>query len=189
MSDCLPFIRYVIFFTIFVISFVCIFIRNLEVIGFGMMYAINIIMSIFLSSDLLGSLRKTDPGVFIIAAMLLMNFIAFTMIIVTLAHLHLKYSKKDEKIYLSNENKYKMYVFKVLFITVLTILGVLSAFFFAEDPSRSFFDYLFTEGKINPIVKFIIFISKIILSFAGLGIASYNVYLSKTLMSLKYSQL
>ena len=35
---------YIIFLTIYIISFVCIFKRNVELIGYGLLYAINIFL-------------------------------------------------------------------------------------------------------------------------------------------------
>ena len=56
-----PISYYIIFLTIYILAFVCIFEKNVQLIGYGLLYTINILASIFLVKDLHSKIANNVP--------------------------------------------------------------------------------------------------------------------------------
>jgi len=186
MEDCHPFFRYLIFFIIFLIGFFCMFIKNIELIGIGIVFAINIINSYFLGIDILNhpSVERGDiTFMVIIYISLIFLFVSSILIMITLKDLHATYSKMGSKIKMSAENKKKYNQYKLIFMICIIFIGVLSLIYFLQPSEYDFFRIIY-GNKYYIILSLLLALIKYGLSASVLGLSAYLVYLSNDLAQL-----
>jgi len=187
-GDRYPIITYIIFFIIFVMSFIAIYVRNSALVAIALLYVINIIYSMILLKDMFTSSRSEEIITFIIMAILVLNAVSSTMVVFTFRTLHARFNKKNETIKLSDKSKKQMSVYFTMFITTIAFTWFLAMFYFGDDRATNFFDYNFIGRSLPPKLLVLIFILKISTCIAGLGLSAYMVFLSDRFSKLKRSQ-
>ena len=94
IKNCFPIINYICFFILFCVSFIALYISNSVLLGISLLYVINAIYTIFLIKDMF-SIKKSEQVIsMILFAILIMNAISSTFIILTLRKLHTRYNTK-----------------------------------------------------------------------------------------------
>lgn len=177
-------IYYISYFIVFVLTCVCLFNNNLELIGFGLLFVINLITSLNVANDILNYNLNNDIIMFILAIGLTFTFVSIFLMLITLGSLHIKYTKEGTPIILSKKNRTDLDNFKIIVITNICVLGVLCFLFFISN--KSFF---FINFNSQYLLNFFILFIKIIFSIGTIGMSSYLVYLSNHFSKLGYSQL
>lgn len=174
---------YIIFLTIYIISFVCIFKKNVELIGYGLLYAINIFATIFCVKDLYIKLNDKYTTIFLcLIITLILNIVSSSLFIVSIARIY-KFSKDKQQIVLSPANKKIIHVYRDLFISILVSLWVVLLYIFiSKTPSFNIND-IFSKGFKIGIVETI----KFLLLTYPLAISSYLVYHSNNLVTITRS--
>jgi hypothetical protein len=186
MEDCHPFFRYLIFFIIFLIGFFCMFIKNIELIGIGIVFVINIINSYFLGIDILNhpSVERGEiTFMVIIFISLAFLFVSSILIMITLKDLHATYSKMGSKIKMSAENRKKYSKYKIIFMLCIIFIGILSLIYFLQPSEYDFFRIVYGT-KYYIVLSILLALIKYGLSAAVLGLSAYSVYLSNDLAHL-----
>jgi hypothetical protein len=177
-------IYYISYFIIFVLACVCLFNRNLELIGFGLIFVINLITSLNVANDIINNKLNNDIIVFVLAIGMTFTFVSIFLILITIGSLHIKYTKAGTPIILSKDNRKKLDDFKIILITNISVLGVLIFLFFVSD--KSFF---FINFNSNYLLNFFILFIKFIFSLGTIGMSSYLIYLSNLFSKLGYTYL
>jgi hypothetical protein len=177
-------IYYTSYFIIFVLVCVCLFNSNLELIGFGLLFVINLITSLHIANDIINYKLNNDIIVFILSIGLTFTFVSIFLMLITLGSLHIKYTKAGTPIVLSTKNRKKLDDFKIIVITNICVLGVLCFLYLISNKSFFFIDF-----NSQYLLNFFILFIKIIFSIGTVGMSSYLVYLSNIFSKLGYSQL
>ena len=188
VKDCFPILNYLIFFIVFVLAFIAIYVKNAALVGITLLYFINIIYSMVLIKDMFLSKKSEQLITFIITAILALNAVSSSMVMFTFKTLHAKFNKKEETLKLSDKSKKQMSVYFTMFITTIAFTWFLSLFYFGENETTNFFDYIFVGKSIPPKLLVVIFILKISTCIAGLGLSAYMVFLADRFSKLKRSQ-
>lgn len=186
--DRFPMITYFIFFILFVMAFIAIYIRNSALVGITLLYVVNIVYSMILIKDMFLSKKSEQIITFIISAILVLNAISSTLVVFTFKGLHAKFNQKKETLKLSDKSKKQMSVYFTMFITTIAFIWFLVMFYFGEGGAVNFFNYMFVGKSIPPKLLVLIFILKISICIAGLGLSAYMVFLSDQFSKLKNSQ-
>ena len=183
--DITPVSYYIIFLTIYIISFVCIFKKNVELIGYGLLYAINIFATIFCVKDLYIKLYDKYSTIFLsLIITLILNIVSSSLFIVSIARIY-KFSKDKQEIVLSYQNKKKIQLYRDLFISILVSLwGVLLYIFISKTPSFNINDIISKGLKIGSIE-----IIKFLLLTFPIAASSYSVYHANNLVTITRSLL
>ena len=187
-KNCFPVLNYIIFFIVFVMAFIAIYVRNSALVGIVLLYVINLVYSMILIKDMFLSKKSEQIITFIILAILVLNAVSSTMVMFTFKTLHAKFNKNNETLKLSEKSKKQMSVYFTMFITTIVFTWFLAMFYFGENETINFFDYMFVGKSIPPKLLVIIFILKISTCIAGLGLSAYMVFLSDRFSKLKNSQ-
>ena len=182
-------VAYTIFSAIYIISFVCIYNKNLALLGSILLYFINIIVSIFLAKDLLISKRSEQLITYIIIAVLAMNMVSSSFVMMTIQTLHTKNVKDNKNIKLSNKNRDILSVYFTMFICTIVFIGILALFYFIESPGEPFLNTVFIGKEYSPKILIAITLFKIALIGTSLGLSSYMVYLGTEFSKLKRKML
>ena len=177
-------IYYISYFIVFILTCVCLFNNNLELIGFGLLFVINLITSLNVANDILNYKLNNDIIMFILAIGLTFTFVSIFLILITMGSLHIKYTKIGTPIVLSKKNRKKLDDFKIIVITNISVLSVLCFLFLITD--KSFF---FINFNSHYLLNFFILFIKYVFSFGTVGMSSYLVYLSNQFSKLGYSHL
>lgn len=181
--------KYINFAIIHIISFIMMYNTNLELIGIGFTFAINIITNIFLTMDIINSPKRNDIVIIILLCAIIANFISSVFILTTLRQLHLKYKHKDSKIELSRENRNILNLFKFLFVTNIVFITILSILFFTlyKTDSGNFLPFFNATFDKNGYIinEFIWLIFKVVLSISTLVISGYMIYYSYNILKLR----
>lgn len=161
--------------------------NNLEMIGVGMTIAVNILMNVFLFTDILNSPKKYDIVLYVLIFSMAGLFISEVFTLMTLTNLHQKYKLKGSPIQFTQENREKFNIFKTLFITLIVLITVIAGLFFTlpkigTDDYQQFFYF---DGSFNQILSAF----KVLLSLAALGITGYLIYHTYKFSKLRKSQL
>jgi hypothetical protein len=183
--DITPVSYYIIFLTIYIISFVCIFKKNVELIGYGLLYAINIFATIFCVKDLYIKLNDKYTTIFLFLIIsLILNIVSSSLFIVSIARIY-KFSKDKQEIVLSRANKKKIQLYRDLFISILVSLWVVLLYIFiSKTPSFNIND-IYSKGlKIGTIE-----IIKFLLLTFPVAASSYLVYHANNLVTITRSLL
>lgn len=182
--DSITYSTYVVILVLFIIAFISSFNSNISLLGVVLLYFVNLIYTLTLSKDVLNS-PKADFSLivlFLVISVLGLNVVSSTMIINTLRKLHAIFLKKKDTVKLSDKNRKKLSLFVALWIISLVSLTIIMAFYFIEPVSEPFFNYMFADKELSPIVVlagFVVKIACIILSFVSASymmIIAYNFY-------------
>ena len=178
-----PISYYIVFLTIYIISFFCMFEKNIELIGYGLLYAINIFATIFCAKDLYIKLSDKYFAIFLsLIITLILNIVSSSLFIVSIARIY-KFSKDKPEIVLSRANKKKIQLYRDLFISVLVSLWVVLLYIFVSKiPSFNVNVILGSEFKISMIE-----IMKFLLLAYPLAISGYLVYHANNLVTITRS--
>ena len=187
--NCLPIISYLIIGVVYIMSFYCLYKRNVALLGALLLYIINLFFTIFITKDMLLSERSEESITFIIIAILALNMASSSLVIMMLRTLHAKYTKNNENVKLSTVNRAKLSKYFAMFICTIVFVWVLVFFYFSGDMSRMYFDYVFIGQSTSPEILMVKLFLKVVLSIAGLGMSGYMVYLGNNLSKLKRKQL
>ncbi len=187
--NCLPIISYLIIGVVYIMSFYCLYKRNVALLGALLLYIINLFFTIFITKDMLLSERSEESITFIIIAILGLNMASSSLVIMMLRTLHAKYTKNNENVKLSTVNRAKLSKYFAMFICTIVFVWVLVFFYFSGDMSRMYFDYVFIGQSTSPEILMVKLFLKVVLSIAGLGMSGYMVYLGNNLSKLKRKQL
>lgn len=188
-KNCLPVISYTLFIVVYIMSFICIYKRNVVLLGVMLLYIINIIYSVFLIKDMFLWKKSEQIITFIITAILLLNLASSSLIIMTFRTLHAKYNKNGETIKLSPQNRERISKYFTMFICTIVFVWVLAMYYFVEDESVEYFSFVFIGQNASPSMLVTKFLMKIALSITSLGLSGYMVYLANKLSKLRRSQL
>jgi lysylphosphatidylglycerol synthetase-like protein (DUF2156 family) len=177
-----PISYYIIFLTIYILAFVCIFEKNVQLIGYGLLYTINILASIFLVKDLHSKIANNVPIFVGIIIIIILNIVSSSLLIVSISRIY-KYSKDDEKLVLSYNNINKIYLYRDLFISVLVFLWIILLYIFIE-PNPSFnIDNVFDKNLKMGIIEFF----KLIMFAYPLAMSPFLVYHANNLVNITTS--
>ena len=184
---CLKYLSYIVIYILFIISFYCVYNKNVSLLGILLLYLTNVIYSIFTVKDLLESQKKNTNQLItlIIFSIVVINIVSSSVIISTLKSLHATYSKKEENIQISSKSRKLISIYIALWITVIVLLFILCSFYFLEPPTFTFFDYNFNNKGVSPMLLLLSFFLKVILSVGGLGLSGYMMYISTIFSSSK----
>lgn len=188
-KNCFPIISYTLFIVVYIMSFFCIYKRNVALLGVMLLYIINIIYSVFLIKDMFLWTKSEQIITFIITAVLLLNFVSSSLIVMTLRTLHAKYNKNGETIKLAPQNQARISQFFTMFICTIVFVWVLAMYYFVEGESVEYFSFVFIGQNASPGMLVAKFLMKISLSITSLGLSGYMVYLANKLSKLRRSQL
>ena len=183
--DMTPVSYYIIFLTIYIISFVCIFKKNVELIGYGLLYAINIFATIFCVKDLYIKLNDKYSTIFLtLIITLILNIVSSSLFIVSISRIY-KFSKDKQEIVLSRANKKKIQLYRDLFISILVSLWVVLLYIFISKTLSFNINDIYSKGlKIGTIE-----IIKFLLLTYPLAVSSYLVYHANNLVTITRSLL
>jgi len=182
---------YIIFLTIYILSFVCIFKRNVELIGYGLLYAINIFATIFCVKDLYIKLSDKYSTIFLsLIIVFILNIVSSSLFIVSISRIY-KFSKDEQELVLSYQNKKKIQLYRDLFISILVSLWVILFYIFVSKEKTLSFDIskVFREDSNIKIIERIIEIIKFLLLAYPLALSSYLVYHANNLVTITRSLL
>jgi len=181
--DMTPVSYYIIFLTIYIISFVCIFKKNVELIGYGLLYAINIFATIFCVKDLYIKLNDKYSTIFLtLIITLILNIVSSSLFIVSISRIY-KFSKDKQEIVLSRANKKKIQLYRDLFISILVSLWVVLLYIFISKTLSFNINDIYSKGlKIGTIE-----IIKFLLLTYPLAVSSYLVYHANNLVTITRS--
>jgi len=188
MGNC-TFAFFMMFLATYIIGFYCIYKRNLEFIGLGLLYIINIFASIFCASNLLNILNPLL--IFgILCIILIFNIVAFTLLMITMFRVYDFSTKKgSEELILSPKNKKIVKLFKDLFISSVVFIWTFLIIFAFHDKSKLFIDSnnfdFYKKSLIIPMFE----IFKIILLTYPLGVSIYLIVSTNKLAMLTRSLL
>jgi hypothetical protein len=188
IKNSFPVITYICLFLVFCIAFVAIYIRNSVLIGVTLLYVINLVYSLFLVKDMFSSEKSEQIITFVITAILAMNAVSSTFVMMTLKNLHANFNKKGDTLKLSKKNRKNLSIYFTMFITTIAFTWFLALFYFGENENANFFDYVFVGKIFSPRTLMIIFILKICVCLAGLGLSGYMVFLGERFTKLKNTQ-
>jgi hypothetical protein len=180
-----PVSYYIIFLTIYIISFFCMFEKNIELIGYGLLYAINIFATIFCVKDLYIKLNDKYTTIFLtLIITLILNIVSSSLFIVSISRIY-KFSKDKQEIVLSHQNKKKIQLYRDLFISILVSLWVVLLYIFiSKTPSFNINDIISKGLKIGSVE-----IIKFLLLTYPLALSSYLVYHTNNLVTITRSLL
>jgi len=188
MGDC-TFAFYIMFLATYIIGFYCIYKKNLEFIGLGLLYIINIFASIFCASNLLNTL--TPPLIFgILCVILIFNIVAFTLLMITMSRVYKFTTKKgSEELILSPKNKKIVKLFKNLFVSSLVFIWTFLIIFFFHYNKKPFIDLNNFDFYGTPLIIPMFEIFKTILLAYPLGVSIYLIVSTNKLAMLTRSLL
>lgn len=205
MNEFKEFFKYVYLFVIQVLTFIMMYVKNLEFIGIIIGIIIATVTHIFLIMNIFMSDKKNDLILYFILFSIILFFVSSVFMLKTLTHLQSKYSEKGSLIMLTNENRNWLDTYKRLFITSILTIGILGLSFFTlkkispltspnmntslqSNQYESFFQI--EEMLTNPDIKsLLIFIIKWVFSSSALFTTSYMVYISNILSKINANQL
>ena len=193
MGDC-TFAFYMMFLATYIIGFHCIYKKNLEFIGLGLLYIINIFASIFCASNLLGKLQPM-PVFGILCIIFIFNIVAFTLLMITISRVYKFTTKKgSDDVILSPHNKKIIKRFKDLFISSLVFIWAFLILFVFHDKKSTATDIPFIDlNNFNfsekPLIIPMFEIFKTILLAYPLGVSIYLIVSTNNLAMVTRSLL
>lgn len=188
-KNCFPAISYVLFVVVYIMSFICIYKRNVALLGVMLLYVINIIYSLFLMKDMFLWTKSEQIITFIMSAILILNIASSSLIMMTFRTLHAKYNKNNETIKLSPQNKARISQYFTMLICTIVFVWVLAIYYFIEGENVEFFSFVFIGQNTSPFRLIVKFLAKVALCITSLGLSGYMVYLANKLSKLRRSQL
>lgn len=167
---------YIMFLTIYIISFVCIFKKNAEYIGYGLLYAINVFATIFCVKDIYIKLGDKDMFFIIILVILILNIVSSSLFILSIARIY-KFTKEKNKPALSPKNRKKIHLYRDLFISVIVcMIAVLMYVLITKSKPVFNINIILENNKKYGLLEKIIETIKMLLILYSLATSSYLVY-------------
>lgn len=189
MAGYQKFFKYINFFIIYVISFVLMFKQNLEMLGVGMSFIINMIAQLFLLMDINSSPKSRDIIALILSFAILMVFISNVMVSIKLTELHSAYSRKELPVRLDKDDQTSFNIYKIVYITIVMLIGISAFLYFGvlevkEGVYEPYFNFDFSKyvdsnNNINFMgvgLQLFMLILKGSMMLAILGIGGYMLY-------------
>jgi ABC-type Fe3+ transport system permease subunit len=162
--------------------------RNLELIGLGIVFVMNMVTSYYLSYDIYDISKNTNHPTFLYVIYASMLFVTISSVLMSITLMQLKNiynSNGEENIQFSPENKKKYNEFKGIFITCIVFIGILCLIFVLQPNTYGFYSFCFEFDKeLYYIPCLILYSMKIVLSGLLLGLSSYLVYIANDLAKL-----
>lgn len=157
------------YLALFIICFIHFFNSDNESMSLLLLLTFHSFFTIFIfifKSYIFGSTTITNYIFYSLFAGNILSFISLLLVAIAYSHLYNEYKlKNDENVPLSNFYAKKMKIFKILYITSISI--ILSILFLLNFPTNVFVTYIST-----------------ILSTSLLGITGYSVYNSNIILKL-----
>ena len=177
-DDCMSFVSYIVSFVVFVMAIYTIYVPVISLFGIILLYFMNAVYSVLLAKDLFSSPKSADSPliVFIFVAILGLNIASSTMIMLAIRKINADYSKKSQKMELSEKTRNILSVYIAAWIFTIIMVWVLSLFYFMEPATKSFFSYEFVGAELSPFFMMMGFIIKVAFSALSLALSGYMVY-------------
>ena len=190
-DDCLTFISYVSIFSMFLLSFYYVYHKSAWLLGILLLYLVNIVWSVLFAKDIFASEKANIAPLIslILIAILSMNIVSSTMVMMTLRNLHASFLKKESSIELSDKSRKMLKDYLKLWIATIVMTWVLFAFYFIEPASEPFLNYIFVGQTLSPFFMFTGFLIKIVFALVSVSFSAYMVFLGKTFSDIKTKQL
>jgi len=175
---------FIMFVIVYIISFFCMFEKNVELIGYGLLYTINIFASIFFINDVQLKLTNNNIAFPILAVVFILNVVSSSLFIVSISRIY-AYSKGKGEIILSRNNKKKIHVYRDLFISVIVFIILVMLYLLMNNKPRFNIDNVFGQNisiyiRMIEILKFGVILYLI-------GMSSYLVYHANNLETITRS--
>ena len=164
---------YVMFVVVYIISFFCMFEKNVELIGYGLLYTINIFASMFFINEIQRKIGNNDIGLPILAIVFILNIVSTTLFIISISRIY-TYSKGKGEIILSRNNKRKLHVYRDLFISVIVFI-IVTIMYIVMNITPGFNIYKVFGQNVDIAIR-LVEILKFTLILYILGMSSYLVY-------------
>ena len=144
-DDCLSYVSYLATFAVFILAGITVYSKSISLLGVLLLYLVNVVYSILFAKDIFSSEKSNTNGIIslMIIAVLVLNIVSSTMIIMTFRKLQVAYLKNDEKIQLSDKSRNSISLYLTLWIATIIMVWVLFAFYFIEPITEPFFNYQF----------------------------------------------
>jgi len=157
------------YLALFILCFINIFSSDNESISLLLLLTFHSFFTIFIlifRSSMIGLTKIENYRYYSLFAGNILSFISLLFVVITYRHLHNEYKlKNDENVPLSRFYKEKMKIFKILYITCISmIISILFLLNFAN----------------NDMVKYV----SVFLSTSLLGVTGYSVYNSNIILKL-----
>jgi len=190
-DDCLTFVSYISIFSMFLLSFYYVYHKSAWLLGILLLYLVNIVWSVFFAKDIFASEKANIAPLisFALIAILAMNVVSSTMVMMTLRNLHASFLKKESSIELSDKSQKMLKEYLKLWIATIIMTWVLFAFYFVEPASQPFLNYMFIGQTLSPLFMFGGFLIKIVFALTSVGFSAYMVFVGKTFSDIKTKQL
>lgn len=190
-DDCLTFISYVSIFSMFLLSFYYVYHKSAWLLGILLLYLVNIVWSVLFAKDIFASEKANIAPLIslILIAILSMNIVSSTMVMMTLRNLHASFLKKESSIELADKSQKMLKDYLKLWIATIVMTWVLFAFYFIEPASEPFLNYIFVGQTLSPFFMFTGFLIKIVFAVVSVSFSAYMVFLGKTFSDIKTKQL
>jgi hypothetical protein len=193
------FFKYINFFIAYILSFLLMYKSNLELLGVGISFIINMVSQLFLFIDLSLSPKSKDIIVLLLSIGIIITFICNTIVVIKLRDMHTVFSRKEMPIRFDKEDRKLFDRYKILYITIVMLIGVSSFFFFSlfKNPDNTYepyFNFNFDtlknrENSLYIILQLGMQFLKISMAGAILGIGGYMIWLSLELAKINTSRI
>ena len=188
--ECSSVFRYVTLLVLYILAFVCMMLVNLELIGFGLMFAVNLLTSYFILIDVMDlsdAFMKYDIFLGVLFTGLTLNMVSISLMVMCLAGLHSKYVKNNMQIQMSPLNRNILNNFKIVFFTNVLVILTMAMLFFLGKPGVSFYNYTFNKN--TAFREMFFFAIKIIFTFGSLGMSFGLAYMANVASNILKRQL
>jgi len=188
--DCFSSLRYLVLLIIYILAFVGMMNKNLELVGFGLMFTVNFITTFFILTDVIdmsdvGS--KSDIFLAVLFSGFGLNFVSLILIIMSLYKLHTKYTLQGTPIKVSPHIRKRLDDYKIIFFTnVLTLLTLAMLFFFGER-GLPFYNIVFKQS--TALREMFFLCVKALFTAGTLGMSGYLVYSANGISKIMNNQL
>lgn len=188
-ANCFPIAKYIYLFALFVISFTLITTsKTLELLGLGLLFAVNIIYSVLLTSDVVGYMEKQSRQTYTMALSTwsiiignVFNLVSSIFLVIMLSKLKTEFSKRGTPIRLNGENRERLELFKTLWITSIVLLTVVSLNIYFNADRLAYSTSVFIDNLMNVSTTPTMF-----LMLFGLGMLVFGLWAS--VMDIVYSK-
>lgn len=156
ISETKSFIKYFFFTFVFIVAFSLINIPKVELFGFFLFFAVNIVFCLFLGKDFIdGSISSEGKntewmlkyGVIIVS--MVFSLVSSIMMVLTLVTLRGKFAEYDSAIEWSPTDRRKLDDAKVIFITVTTFISVVALYIYNTPEDVRKFTYTLFDNILN----------------------------------------
>jgi len=165
VSDARLFMKYFLFMFIFIISFILIGIKKIEIFGVSLFLFVNIIFCILLGKELTdGTISYSEIDIernikfWVLFVSVVFSLVSSIMMAMTIFTLQSKFAANKSEIQWSPTDRLNMDNMEILFITVTTFIGVSALYVYnsAEDVRKltySTFNSILNGGEIESMFR------------------------------------